>query len=350
MRFSVYWYRLIRLLVFSMCCLVSLSVLAAKQTPDAIAVVAKPVSELVLFPTHRATATVESLNESRISAEITAVVREIAVKVGQVVEKGAVLARLDCATYDLVLQRQQATAKSIAAKLEFAEYQLLRAQTLATKQAMAEELLKQRETDLAVLQAEQANQQVAIQQAKRDVTNCVVRAPFNAIILERIGQVGELATPGSHLLRIMDASQREVSAKLQQYQIKSLQGATDIVFEERGKHYALTLRSITPSIDTRERTQEVRLLFADNSIEATALPGTAGEISWQTKQTYLPAELLVRRNEQLGVFLVRNNKAEFYTIDDASEGRPAACDLKQDELVVTKGFYRLQPGDPVSLN
>lgn len=346
----MWWYRLICLILLLAGGLMTVTVRAANQADAVIGVMARPVADLVFYPTHRATATVESLNESRVSAEITAVLRDIPVKVGQVVEKGGVLARLDCTNYELVLQRQQAAAKSIVAKLDFAQYQLQRAQTLTTKQAVAEELLKQREMDLSVLQAEQANQQVAIQQAKRDVDHCVVRAPFTAIILERIGQVGELATPGSHLLLIMDATQREVSAKLQQYQINSLQGATDIVFEERSHKYPLTIRAITPNINTRERTQEVRLEFTQQHNEMTALPGTAGEISWQTKQPHLPADLLVRRNDQLGVFVVRKNVAEFYPINDAAEGRPAACDLRGDELVVTKGLYRLQPGNAVSLN
>lgn len=349
MHFAVCRYYLTRVAVLTALSLTLQLAHAAEGKAEVIGVVARPVADLLFYPIHRAAASVMSLNESRVSAEITAAVREIPVKVGQVVEKGGILARLDCTNYDLVLQRQQAAAQSIVAKLDFAQYQLQRAQTLKTKQAVAEELLKQRETDLAVLQAEQANQQVAIQQAKRDVDHCLVRAPFNAIILERIGQVGELAAPGSHLLRILDATQREVSAKLQQYQISSLQGATDIVFEDRSNKYPLSIRAVTATIDSRERTQEVRLLFA-NDDSNSALPGTAGEISWRSTQPHLPADLLVRRNDQLGVFVVRNKVAEFYPINDAAEGRPVACDLRGDELVVTKGLYRLQPGSSVSLN
>ena len=331
-------------------CLTLLPVQAADKETTTTKVVARPVQELAFFPVYRASANVEALNESRISAEITAVIRDIPVKVGDVVDKGAVLVQLDCRNYALVLQREQAQAKSLAAKQDLAEYQLLRAQKLTTQQAVAEELLKQRETDLAVLQAEAKSQRVAIRQAQRNVDNCVLRAPYDAIVLERLGQVGELASPAAPLLRILDAQQREVSAKLQEQQVDSIRDARQITYKVRGEVYPLQLRAITPNIDSRERTQEVRLLFT----RAKPLPGSAGEIVWRSQQVHLPAELLVRRNEQLGVFVVQKAQdkrvATFHVLKAAVEGRPVAVDLPGDTLVVTQGRFRLQPGDAVSLH
>lgn len=321
----------------------------AKDT-QAIPVETKSVSELAFFPEYRAPANVDVLNQSHISAEISAVVREIPVRVGDVVKQGAALALLDCRDYRLVVAREQALARSVAARLAFAEYQLQRVRTLTTQKAVAEELLRQRETDLAVLQAEQASQQVAIKQAERNVSNCTLYSPFDAIVLERMGQVGELAAPGVPLLRIMDAENREVVAKLQHHQIDSVQMAKDISLVVRGKRYPLTLRSVTANIDTRERTREVRLLFNAEK----ALPGTSGELLWKTSEPHLPAEYVVQRNGMLGVFVVENNSAKFHTIEQATEGRPVAIDLSNGinskTLVITRGRYRLQPGDAVSFN
>jgi len=322
---------------------------AASQQNNPIIVAAQPVGQLAFFPAYRASANVEALNESRISAEISAVIRDIPVKVGDVVKQGAVLVQLDCRNYELALQREQAQAKSIAAKQDLAEYQLLRAQKLATQQAVAEELLKQRETDLAVLQADARSQKAAIGQAQRNVDKCVLRAPYDAIVLERMGQVGELASPVAPLLRILDAQQREVSAKLQEQQVDSIRDAKQITYEVRGITYPLQLRAITANIDSRERTQEVRLVFSHEK----PLPGSAGDIVWHSQHANLPAELLVRRKGQLGVFLVKKvderNVAVFHVLKGAEEGRPAAIDLPGDALVVTQGRFRLQAGDAVSL-
>jgi RND family efflux transporter MFP subunit len=322
-----------------------LGLLPAQAADQTVSVVAKPVHTLAFFPEYRASANVEALNESRLSAQITAVVRDIPVKVGEEVKKGAVLVQLDCHDYELVLQREQAQAKQ-----DLAEYQFQRAKKLTSQQAVAEELLKQRETDLAVLQAEARSQQAAIRQAKRNVDNCVLRAPYDAIVLERLGQVGELASPVSPLLRILDAQQREVSAKLQEQQVDSIRDANQITLEVRGESYPLKLRAITPSIDSRERTQEVRLEFTGQK----ALPGSAGDIVWRGRQSHLPAELLVRRNNRLGLFVVEKTQgktiARFHVVKAAVEGRPVPSDLPTDALVVTQGRFRLQPGDAVSLH
>lgn len=322
---------------------------ATNSTSKAVAVVAKPVAKLAFFPAYRAAAKVVALNESRISAQISAVIRDIPVRVGDEVKKGGLLVQLDCHDYELVLQRQQAQGKSVAAKRSLAKYQLTRAQKLTTQQAVAEELLKQRETDVAVLQAEVKSQNAAIKQAQRNVDYCAVRAPFDAIVLERMGQVGELASPSAPLMRILDAREREVSAKLQEQQVDSIRDVKTITLEVRGRSYPLQLRAITPNIDTRERTQEVRLLFSGEK----ALPGTAGDIVWHSQQAHLPAELLVQRNDTLGVFVVNKAKgrsvARFHVLKGAVEGRPAVSDLPANALVITQGRFRLQPGDVVML-
>jgi hypothetical protein len=51
-----------------------------------------------------------------------------------------------------------------------------------------------------------------------------------------------------------------------------------------------------------------------------------------------------------GVFIVENNVARFHAVKQASEGRPVAIDLDGATRLITRGRYRLQPGDAVSFN
>jgi multidrug efflux pump subunit AcrA (membrane-fusion protein) len=171
------------------------TVLAAADQPVNITV--KRFSEIATYPEHRAPAVVVPQNDSKINSEVSAKIIDIAVRVGQVVDKGAVLVRLQNADFSLILQREEAALKSLEARIELARYQLQRAQTLSKQQAVSEELLKQRETELAVLLAEQIGQQAALQQAKRSVEKCTVRAQFQAIISDKFAQVGDLAAPGT---------------------------------------------------------------------------------------------------------------------------------------------------------
>ncbi|MFB3090638.1 MAG: biotin/lipoyl-binding protein, partial [Gammaproteobacteria bacterium] len=76
---------------------------------DKITVKTAKISEVAIYPERSAPATVVSLNESIISARITARVDEISVRVGDIVEKGGVLARLDCEDY--VLSHRESVAR-----------------------------------------------------------------------------------------------------------------------------------------------------------------------------------------------------------------------------------------------
>jgi RND family efflux transporter MFP subunit len=311
---------------------------------EPVPVTARPLAELAVYPEQRAPAQVTSQNDSRISTEISARINDIPVLVGQVVEQGALLARLDGTDYELALQREQAAAESLAARIALARYQWERAQTLAQQQLISDELFKQREADLNILLAEQKGSQAALEQARHNVEKTAMRAPFRAVVMERLGQVGELAAPGTPLLRIVDAAHIEVSAQVQADQAASLAAAKTIELVNGANRHALQLRTITPAMDARTRTREARLTFTG----ATALPGTAGELVWRSRAAHIPAELILRRNDKLGFFQVVDGQARFVALPDAQEGRPAATNHKLDALVIVEGRFRLQDGDAVS--
>lgn len=329
-------------------CLWGVTVNAAPQNKQdtPIAVHADTLKNLAIFIKYKAPAVAVALNNSKINAEVNAKITDIPVNVGQVVEKNTVIARLNCRDYDLTKQQRQTVAKSLLAKVDFAKYQLQRAQKLSKQQAVAEELLKQRETDLLVLQAEQEGNNVLLKQAQYNLKKCVIHAPFKAVVMERLGQVGELASPGTPLVRLLDVDNIEVSAKLQANQIASLNRFETPKFVSRNNEYALKLRAVTPSMETRERTQEVRLTF----LEESALPGESGELVWAVDEPHIPAELLVRRQDKIGVFIVNNDIAKFFPIDGAEEGRPTPAALANDKLIVTKGRFRLHDGAKVVIN
>jgi RND family efflux transporter MFP subunit len=310
---------------------------------DAIPVEVKPLSKLAIFPQLKAPATVVSNNDSRISAEVSARIIDLPAKVGDTVKKGDIIARLESQYYQQALDSEEAALEALAAKIDLAKYELKHAQTLSQKQALSEQLLKQRETDLATLQANYKGQQARVKQAKDHLDKTVIRALFPGVITERPGQIGELATPGSPLLQLVDTSGMEVSAKIQARYASDVERDENLTLLCDGKDYPLTLRVITPAIDSRSRTREARLLFKDQG----AMPGSYGELIWRRTMANMPAELVVRRKGKLGVFILQDKRAHFVVLPDAEEGQPAATNLAADTLIITLGRFRLHDGDPV---
>lgn len=302
-------------------------------------------AELAIYPQYSAPATVVSENQSRLSAELQARILRIPVRVGDIVPKGALLVQLEQQDFALALAQEKAALAAVSAKLNLARYELKRAQALSKKQAVSEQLLKQREADRNTLLAEQQRQQASYQQAQRQVEKTEIRAPFRAVVLERIAQTGELASPGTPLLRIIDVDNLELTAQVQAAQADDLQQNTAPSLLYKNQHFPLSLRSITPVLDTSARTREARLRFTGEP----PLPGATGKLVWSSTQRSLPADLISQRDGKLGVFIREGDKARFVALPQAQTGRPAEAELGPDTAIITDGRYRLRDGDTVSL-
>jgi RND family efflux transporter MFP subunit len=312
---------------------------------EPIAVQTQPFAALAVYPQLTAPATVVSDNDSRLSAEVSARIIDIPVQVGDRVEKGALLLRLERQDLALQLTRAQAALAALDARIDLARYELKRAQSLSSKKAISEQTLKQRESELATLVAEHKGQQAAVAQAQRAVDKTELRAPFNAIVMQRLGQIGELANPGTPLLRLLDAEHIEVSSPLQPAQVAALsdKGQAELFFVSDDQSYPLQLRLITPAMDSRSRTREARLRFSG----PRPLPGSAGQLQWRQPTANLPADLISQRQGKLGVFTLQGKQAHFVALPQAEVGRPVIARLAPDTLIITEGRFSLRDGDPV---
>ena len=248
----------IRALLAGLLVLAALPSFAAEGATETIPVKARPLAELAVYPHCRAPASVVSDNDSRISAEVGARIIAIPVRVGEVVKKGALLVQLERTDFELALAREETVLQALLARIELADYQLGRARALSQKKVVSEELLKQRESELSSLRAQLAGQEVALTQAKRQLEKCAVRAPFEAIISERLANVGELASPGSALVQIVDNRHLEISAQLQASLARSLPQVKRPELVTPQQRYPLTLCHIVPVFDPRARTREAR--------------------------------------------------------------------------------------------
>jgi RND family efflux transporter MFP subunit len=317
----------------------------AQQPAQPPVVGAKPFKDVALFPEREAPASAVSLNESRLSAEVSATVKDVAFDVGQVAPKGAVLIRLETRDYELALAKAQASLDSSRARARLAEQQLARSRELARQNFYSAEALTQKETEFAVQQAQVKLDEAQLAQARRNLEKCTLRAPFQAIVRSRQAQVGELAAPGTPLMTLSDAAHIEIAAQVPPRDVASLQGATEVRFTGSGGEHAVKLLRISPAISREARSVDVRLAFAAKA----AAPGADGRILWRDPQPHLPAELVSKRGPVFGVFVLESDKARFVALPGAQEGRPVAAAMLAEKLIVTDGRHGLADGHAVQI-
>jgi RND family efflux transporter MFP subunit len=304
------------------------------------AVVIKPLSEIAIYPEREASAQAVSLNESRIAAEISGRIEAIPARVGERVARGAVLARIECRDHELARERANASLGAARARVALAEQQLARARELGGHGFFSGEALAARETEVQVIRADAEQARTLLDTAARAVGKCTVRSPVPAIVRQRLGQVGELAAPGSPLVALSDTGRVEISAQVQLKDAKSLLKARDLRFVGDGGSMALALLRISPAIDPQGRSVEVRLRFKGEAAAA----GASGSLIWRESRPHIPADFVVRREDRLGVFVEERGVARFHPLDAAQEGRPTPVDLAPGARIVVAGQLALRDG------
>lgn len=306
---------------------------AAQATP----VRAVPLSELAIYPSRSAPATVVSSNESVISAEIAARVVAFLPRVGDVVEAGATIARLDCRDYELELVRARADLEVLQARLDLARRRLDRARELTARQSLAVEVMDEREAESAVLEAEIKGGEARIAQAEVAVSRCAVDSPFRALVRERLAPVGQYARVGDAVAGLIDVVDLELAAEVQASDVAAVADNAALAFVADGVRYPVRLRVPVAAIDTRTRTQELRLTFEG----PPPLSGAAGTLVWHDARPHVPGMALVDRDGELGVFVVDAGRARFVAVPLAQAGRASAVDLPASSLIVVEGQYGL---------
>lgn len=302
-----------------------------------------PLRDLWLFPENDAPAEAISLNDSHIGAVVEARIRDIPVKVGELVAKDAILVELRPTKFELALRATKAQKKALNAQLVLAKAQLGRVATLRKTRSASEELVNQRQSEVNNLAARLDEQDALIARARQDLEDCSVRSPFRALVIDRLASVGEMAAPGTALIHVIDLDSIELKALVQATDIASLREAAEPMFIALGQRYPVRVNTVVARIDPQQRSQEVRLHFTSKA----ALPGATGRLTWRTDLPHLPPHLLVRRDDTLGVLLLSGDIVRFQPLPQAQEGRPAAIGLPPDTLIIIDGRFRVNDGDRV---
>ncbi len=308
-----------------------------------VSVTSRPVTQLLFHPERSAPAEVVPLNNARLSAEVNARVIELPAHVGDRVAAGDLVARLDCSDYESRRVGQQATQRAMRTRLKLARAQLERARNLRKARNISDEEVDRRETELRALQSELAAQKETISQAELKAGRCTVEAPYDAVVSERLASVGDMASPGTHLMRLVQLDGAEVSARVRPIEAEGGARAEVVEFQWLGRRYPLKLLHRMPLVDPKTRTVELRFAFTGEA----APPGASGRVLWRTAGKYLPADLPLRRDGRLGVFLFNDGQAHFHILPATLEGQPALSDLPPDAVLILQGRHGLDDGDPV---
>ena len=326
---------------------------------------------------------VTARRRATVSSKVTGKVMEIFVEEGKAVRQGQVLARLDDSQLRAMLNVDQAQLNAAKratteneARLREAELTLGRRQQLVKDKVISRAELDSAEAEVESLKARiaMAQQQVEVAETQvaarqTDLSDMVVRAPFDGIAISKDAQPGEMISPVSAgggftrtgICTIVDMSSLEVEVDVSESYINRVKPGQPVeVVMDAYPDWRIPSKVITtvPSADRQKATVRVRIGFEkldprilpDMSVKVSFLdeapaPAVAGEAA--RPRLLVPKGAVRTVDGTAVVFVVRGERVERRAVrTGANDGEliEVISGLSAGDRVATQGAATLSDG------
>ncbi|WP_034410993.1 efflux RND transporter periplasmic adaptor subunit [Derxia gummosa] len=221
---------------------------------------------------------VEAVRRSVIAAQVPGSIVALAVKAGDRVAAGQLLARVDARSAEQTAVASDAQVVAARAALDAATREVERQRALFSKQYISQAALDRAEAQYKSARAA-ADAQLAQAGVARTQTGLhAVTAPYAGVVAEVPVALGDMALPGRPLFVLYDPSHLRVTAALPAGRLARLGGQPRFTVEIAGIDGAITpLRAtLLPSVDPATHTADVRL---DLPATPGALPGMYARVT-----------------------------------------------------------------------
>jgi RND family efflux transporter MFP subunit len=264
-----------------------------------------PVERAARVDNLRLDGTIEAVRESTVSAQTAGTIVELPFDVDDVVDAGALIARLDDTEQRARVEQASANLEEARASLEDARQRFDRVQPLAERGVASQADLDQARNALDAARARVARAQSAMAEAAEQLDYTRITAPYSGVITARHVEIGESVRPGQPLLSGFALSPLRAVVSIPQRYVDRIRENAGIRVElDDGS--ALPAGPVTrfPFADAPGHGVTVRIALegAANGIYPgqlvrVILPVDTGTALW------IPAESLLRRSELRAVFV-----------------------------------------------
>ena len=257
--------------------------------------------------TYSAEGLVEAVKQATVSAEISGRIIELKFDVGDFVQKGTVIARIDESVVGQQFAGSQAQVAQSSAILENARAQYERSKQLFAQKFISQAALDKASADFKAAQAQAQVSTAGAGQVAATRKFATIVAPFSGVVSARHIELGEMAQPGKPLLTGFDPKDLRVEVSVPQYklvQVRALSRAT-IEIPSLQKWVKAAQITIQPSADTKTHASRVRIELPEGMREI--YPGMFSRAHFavgRAKKLLVPAAAVLRRSELTAVYVV----------------------------------------------
>jgi membrane fusion protein (multidrug efflux system) len=286
---------------------------------------------------------------------ISAYVDTVLVRPGATVKRNEVLATLDCRNASASSQAVAAEARAIDARQQAFAHQSARIQTLLDGGFVSQNEAEQKSAQSDSEQAELASERAKLASTTLEVSDCVLRAPFDGEIATRSVDPGAFVRPGTPIVSLVDRTTVRMTFDVPEddFDIVPVSTPVSIHVIAIDKTIVGSVARRSPSADPETRTVHVEVDLADAQRDIPV--NTTGEVKIDAGQPIRATEV------PLSAASISGSKATLFRVDDAFahkatfrvEGEQGGLLFVESALapgtrVVTEGRASLNDGDRVA--
>lgn len=284
----------------------------------------------------RISGALQPLQKVRLVAEVGGRIETVTRQVGDAVAQGDILVELRTDTLQAVLRAREASLEASQAQLRLAESILERNRRLGESGVSSQAALLEAEANVLNLTAQTRGLEADIEQARIQLQDAVIRAPFDGIVSARSIEPGQAISVGTDLLEIVDISRVEAAVAVPTSRIAQVQVGQEAnlsVDGFPGETFPATVVRISPVAEAGSRAVRVYLqmdnpderlrggMFSTGSLKLRDFPGVIA----------LPASAI--RTDDRGDFVLK-----------AENGRLHRQAVERGEAWAARGLVEVRSG------
>jgi RND family efflux transporter MFP subunit len=261
---------------------------------------------------------VEPVKQSTVAAQASGRISQLAVKAGDHVRAGQLLATIDDRESQTGVQRSRAQTAQADAELRNAQAQVQRTRELQSKGFVSKAAL---DTAEAVFKAAQAARDQASAGQRQSVIAqefTRITAPYEGWVLETLAQTGDLALPGKPLLTLYAPLPLRVVVQVPASRAAAARNAASVEVQiadgdGRRQWVSPVSRTMLPAADPVAQTLEWRLELP-GAAARTIAPGQQVHVRFAAasqRRVLVPSTAVLHRGELTAVYVVSSNGPGF---------------------------------------
>ena len=266
-----------------------------------------PVQYREVEQTYSVEGLVEATRQSTVSAQISGRIKEINFDVGDRVNKGQVILRIDERETAKALAGSNAQVLQAQATLQNAKANYERAKQLFEQKFISQSALDKAQADYQVARAQAAASEAGAGQASLAHGYSSVVAPYSGMVAARLVEVGEMVMPGKPMMIGFDPTGMRVVVNVPQYQLSAIGIQPKVMVEVPSLNRWIKAVSATvqPMADARTHSTQVRVTLPAN--EKGVYPGMfvrAHFVVGKAERLVIPGSAVLHRSEVVAVYVV----------------------------------------------